>query len=148
LKILERKRKSVNMSLYDLASRFRHALGIICTIGMEQRLWIAHSLGCAMPMSLANSNQSCRYLRFFQQSGVEVSRPVIADSVLRAQSLGCYHCKIESRLMLDIFQCQSCRQFILLILGTLYFFSTDQNKICKGPPFCKEHTSRCLALFG
>jgi hypothetical protein len=35
------------MSLYDLASRFRHTFGVIYTMGMEQRLWIANPLGCA-----------------------------------------------------------------------------------------------------
>jgi hypothetical protein len=32
------------MSLYDLASRFRHAFGIIYTMGMGECLWIANSL--------------------------------------------------------------------------------------------------------
>jgi hypothetical protein len=109
------------MSLYDLASRFRHAKGIIYTIGMEQRLWIANSLGCAMPMSLGQFQSKRSIPEIFQQSGVEFPCQLIADSVLRAQRLGCYHCEMESRLVLDVSQCQLCRQFILLIPGALFY---------------------------
>jgi hypothetical protein len=117
-----RNKKEVGyMSLYDLASRFHHAFGIIYKVGMEERLRLANSLGCAMPMSLGQFQSELSIPDIFQHSGVECSCQFIADSVLRAQSLGCYHCEMESRLMLDISQCQPCRHFILLILGALFY---------------------------
>jgi hypothetical protein len=77
-------------------------------------------IGCAMPMSLVQFQSKLPIPEIFQRSGVEFSCQFIADNVLRAQSLGCYHCEIESRLMLDIFQCHSCRHFILRILDALF----------------------------
>lgn len=84
---------------------------------MDSRILVS----CVMSMSLVQTQAKLSVPEIFQQLGVELSCPFSADSVFRAQRLGCYHCKIKSRLMLDVFQCQSCRHFILPVLGTLFY---------------------------
>lgn len=81
----------------------------------------SQSFRMCMPMSLGQFQSKRSIPEIFQQSGVEFPCPVIADSVLRAQSLGCYHGEMESRLVLDVSQRQPCRQFILLIPGALFY---------------------------
>jgi len=75
---------------------------------------------CIMSMSLVQTQSKLSIAKIFQLSGVERSCRVIADSVLRAQSLGCYHCQMESMFTLDIFHCQFCQDLILLMLGGLF----------------------------
>lgn len=59
--------------------------------------------------------------KFFQQFGIDTAYTAILEKALRTENVSCSHCgEVESRFMLDIFQCRSCQYQVWLILAVLF----------------------------
>jgi hypothetical protein len=74
-----------------------------------------------MPMKLVQFQSKLSEPKIFQQFGIKTAFTAISDSVPRTQNFSC-SCggEIMPSFALDIFQCRSWRNFIVLILGVLF----------------------------
>lgn len=96
-----------------------------------------------MMMGLVQFQSRLSVLMIFQQSGVESSCTVIPDSALGSQNLSGHGGEMESRFLLDVFQCLPCLHLKLRTFGALF----NSIKLSQNINFLLRQTMAGLSVF-